>query len=209
MKKTESLCDFGFRIWDFKAAVLEEVPKSRVEDLLERVNEELKAFGAENEKKLNARPKLKDIALRVRKKVSNRIGIKAIHKHDKGKMHKCNPVDKHFQELDSQLLHLSQGKISLNSVNIEKALVVHIETLPSQAFDLDSRFTESVKSRLLQLKLKDDYLNQQKFTKFKKKHIPLTHLAKSFSSKINFQAFPSQLVSRNAQISTTFPLFRK
>ena len=71
-------------------------------------------------------------------------------------------IVRHFNELDTQLCSVSGGKISLNTVSKEKKSLEHTETVVSQTFELDHKFTENVRIRLAELKLKEDYFRLKK-----------------------------------------------
>ena len=206
MKRAESCFDIKSRsVWEFKAVVLEKPPDQEAYSLLQQITDGLITLKQEIKINESPRKKFKSVVQRIRRKTARRIDFNSISKNEVLKVKISDGIDRHFDELNSKILEVSQGKFNLNTVAPKKKIIESTETVPLHALDTGPVFSESIKIKLLQLKIKDEEYNLRHGRIIRRKKRIKLQLEKSHSSIINYTGILRPLATRSNCFASTLP----
>ena len=206
MKKSESYLDIKYqKTWDLKTFDIEIVNRQQEELLVAQTKEMLSIFDEKNKTNLNPKEKVKiimpEITLRKPKKIPL---ARSSGGFLKPKIQEESKVTQFFNDLDSQLLSISQGKISLSSVDSKKQDIERTEVSNSLEFDLDNKFSQSFNLKLGQLKLKEENFKKKANFRIKKRKKIIMN-DKLATSMTNILHLEKQLPIRSLLFATSFP----
>lgn len=156
MKKSESANDIRIHsVWDLKTYEITIPPYNEAKSISEIALSKVNAFKEKLQQSIQPIVHFPKIPPRIKKRRAREYSRKLTSSFSKQKNRQECGVNRHFAELENHFLSVSNGKVSLNSIVSEKKIVEKTEEITTHTFDLDNRFSEDFRTKLNELKTKE------------------------------------------------------
>ena len=206
MKSTESYLEMkSHGKWEIKAKALEKPPDREAYSLLQEITEGLNRRKQEIKDWQTPVKRFLSVMERVKRKPVKKIDFNSISQANLLKDKFSSNIDRHFDELNSKFLEISQGKFNLRTIAPKKKVMESTEPLTLHGLDSSYIFCESIRRKLLQLKIKEEQLNMKNLRVFRRTKIIKLQIEKSHSSLVDYSGNIRPLVTRKNCFATTLP----